>query len=109
MGRILFCFITCAIVIVASVSAATGTPQVVAKIETGAGPCSETGGFGYVWAGVGGTSSLARIDPATNTVTHQIPVGLGPCGVAIGAGSVWVDGYGSRSVIRVDPVKLKVV
>ena len=105
---LLFCT-TCAVVIVATGIAATGTPQVVAKIETGAGPCSEIGGFGYVWVGVGGANALARIDPATNTVTASIPVGAGPCGVATGAGSVWVDGYGSHSVIRVNPATLKVV
>ena len=88
---------------------ATGAPEVVARIPTGSQPCSEVGGLGYVWVGVGGTGQLARIDPATNTVTARVPVGPGPCGVAIGAGSVWVDGYGTSSVIRVDPAKLKVV
>ena len=88
---------------------ATGAPEVVARIATGSQPCSEVGGLGYVWVGVGGTGQLARIDPATNTVTARVPVGPGPCGVAIGAGSVWVDGYGTSSVIRVDPGKLKVV
>ena len=88
---------------------ATGAPEVVARISTGSQPCSEVGGLGYVWVGVGGTGQLARIDPATNAVTARVPVGPGPCGVAIGAGSVWVDGYGTSSVIRVDPGKLKVV
>jgi Uncharacterized conserved protein len=95
-------------VIVVAAVAASGSTQVVAKIDTGAGPCSETGGFGSVWVGVGGAGSLARIDPATNAVTGSVDVGFGPCGVAIGAGSVWVDGYGTSSVIRVDPVRMKV-
>ena len=88
---------------------AAGTPTVIAKIQAGRGPCSETGGFGYVWVGVGGDGTLVRIDPATNAVTATVDVGPGPCGVAIGAGSVWVDGYASQSVIRVNPTTLKVV
>jgi virginiamycin B lyase len=95
-------------VIVVAALAAPGSTQVVAKIDTGAGPCSEAGGFGSVWVGVGGAGLLARIDPATNGVTGSVDVGFGPCGVAIGAGSVWVDGYGTSSVIRVDPARMKV-
>ena len=58
-------------VIVVAALAAPGSTQVVAKIDTGAGPCSEAGGFGSVWVGVGGAGSLARIDPATNAVTAR--------------------------------------
>ena len=97
-GRIsLFVGIIFSAVLVVAAAASNGTPQVVARIVTGAGPCSETGGFGYVWVGVGGAGTLERIDPATNTVTAKIPVGPGPCGVAVGAGSIWVDGYGTHS------------
>src|SRR5690242_20235289 len=90
-------------------SGATGTARVVARIQTGSGPCSEVGGFGAVWVGNNGGGTLARIDPASNKVTKRIRVGPGPCGVAIGAGSVWVDGYSSASVIRVNPKRIKVV
>ena len=88
---------------------AAGKPSVVARIETGKAPCSEAGGFGYLWFANNGDGTLVRIDPATNAVTARIDVGPGPCGVAIAAGSVWVDGYASASVIRVDPQTLKVV
>ena len=95
-------------VIVVAALGASGSAQVVARIDTGLGPCSETGGLGSLWVGVGGAGTLVRIDPATNTVTGSVDVGVGPCGVAIGAGSVWVDGYGTSSVIRVDPARMKV-
>ena len=95
--------VVAAVVVIAAVAAAAPA-HVVAQIETGQGPCSETGGLDALWVGVNGAGRLARVDPATNTVTRSIAVGRGPCGVAIGAGSVWVDGYGTSSVIRVDPV-----
>ena len=87
----------------------TGSVSVVARIETGNGPCSEVGGFGYLWVANNRDGTLVRIDPATNAVTGKIDVGPGPCGVAIAGGSVWVDGYSSASVVRVDPQTLKVI
>src|SRR3954471_18219359 len=110
MQRILaFCSsVVVAGAIVVTALGAAGSAQVVARIDTGQGPCSETGGLGSVWGGVGGAGTLARLDPATNVGTGSVDVGPGPCGVAIGAGSVWVDGYGTSSVIRVDPVRMKV-
>ncbi len=98
-----------AALVVASAAAATGTPQVVARIPTGSRPCSEAGGFGALWVGNNGSGTLARIDPKRNKVTKTVRVGAGPCGVAIGAGSVWVDGYSSASVVRVNPRRMKVV
>src|SRR3954465_8429837 len=95
-------------VVVVTALGAAGSAQVVARIDTGQGPCSETGGVGGVWGGGANAGPLARIDPATNAVTGSVDVGPGPCGVTIGAGSVWVDGYGTNSVIRVDPARMKV-
>src|SRR6266480_1248520 len=110
MGRIaIFGGTVLALLVAAAALGASGTPEVVARIATGAGACSEVGGFGYVWVGNNGAGTLSRIDPATNKVTATIGVGHGPCGVAIGAGSVWVDGYSSESVIRVNPATLKIV
>jgi hypothetical protein len=51
MGRLL---VICGTIVIAgavAALAATGTPEVVARIETGAAPCSETGGFGHVRVG----------------------------------------------------------
>src|SRR5262249_33120543 len=70
------------LVAVTASAAATGTPQVVARIKTGSRPCSEVGGFGAVWVGNNGGGTLARINPKTNKVTGKVRVGAGPCGVA---------------------------
>ena len=83
--------------------------RVVAKIKTGIGPCSETGGYGAVWVGNYGDSTVARIDPKTNRVTRKIKVGATPCGIGIGAGAVWVDGWGTGAVERIDPRRGKIV
>src|SRR5690349_5929038 len=110
MGRLSFLVgLALALSLVAAASGANGVPEVVARVQTGVAPCSETGGFGYLWVGNNGAGTISRVDPATNTVTATIGVGRGPCGVAVGAGAVWVDGYGSSSVIRVNPTTLKVV
>lgn len=108
--RTLFLGIVVMSVATAAATAATGRPQVVARIQTGSEPCSEAGGFGAVWVGNYGSGTLARIDPAKNQVTgRKVRVGAGPCGIATGGGSVWVDGYLSSSVVRVDPKRMKVV
>src|ERR1044072_3548356 len=82
-------------VIVLAAVGASGSAQVVARIDTGLGPCSETGGLGSLWVGVGGAGTLVRIDPATNTVTGTVDVGVGPCGVALGGGRGWGGGAGA--------------
>src|SRR3954454_13789836 len=107
--RTLFLRTVVALIAATAAVGATGTAQVVARIPTESQPCSEAGGFGALWVGNYGSGTVARIDPAQNTVTGKVHVGSGPCGVAIGAGSVWVDGYTSASVIRVNPKRMKVV
>jgi len=90
-------------VIVVAAVGASGSAQVVARIDTGLGPCSETGGLGSLWVGVGGAGTLVRIDPATNTVTDRIAVGAGASGVAVGSGAVWATSTIAGTVSRIDP------
>src|ERR1043165_832127 len=104
MGRLSFLAgLAVALSLVAAASGANGTPEVVPRVQTAVAPCSEAGGFGYLWVGNNGAGTLSRVDPGTNTVTATIGVGRGPCGVAVGAGAVWVDGYGSSSVTPLAP------
>ena len=49
------------------------------------------------------TTSVVRIDPASNSVTTSIPVGRGPAGIAVGLGSVWVANSVDGTVSRIDP------
>ena len=95
------------LVAAAAATAATGTPQVVARIQTGSRPCSEAGGFGAVWVGNNGSSSLTRIDPATNQVTGKVRVGAGPCGSLV---AKELAGHGFPVVVleagpRLDPAR----
>ena len=74
--------------------------------------------FGAVWVLTqGNTSTLQRIDPATNTVTGVVDLGYGESGgndlyaggVADADGSLWVSEYFYNQVLRVDPRRLAVV
>ena len=60
-------------------------------------------GEGGVWVACTYARSLARIDPATDRVTHVIPVQRYPLAVSVGRGAVWVRNENSSSVSRVDP------
>jgi YVTN family beta-propeller protein len=94
-------------VVLVTLVAALAGGTTVTKITVGGAPCAEIGGFGAVWVANYATSTLSRIDPATNAVTGTVKVGAEPCGLAAGAGSIWVDGYGTGTVERVNPVTLK--
>jgi len=61
-----------------------------------------------VWVACTYAPSLARIDPATNRVTHAIPVERYPLAVSVGRGAVWVRNENSSSVSRVDPRAVRV-
>jgi YVTN family beta-propeller protein len=87
--------------------ALAGGGTTLTRIPVGGAPCAEIGGFGAVWVANYATSTLSRVDPATNKVTGTVRVGAEPCGLAAGAGSIWVDGYGTGAVERVDPVRMK--
>src|SRR5690349_24839671 len=85
-------------VIVVAAVGASGSAQVVARIDTGLGPCSETGGLGSVWVGVGGAGTLVGTDPAPNPVTAPVDRGVGPGGVASAGGTAWGAGHGASPV-----------
>jgi YVTN family beta-propeller protein len=84
-------------------------PAVKKTIRSGAQPCGAVEGFGSMWVSTYGSSTLQRIDPATNRVIAQVDVGAQPCGLAVGAGAIWINGYGSNSVERVDPQTMTLV
>jgi virginiamycin B lyase len=47
--------------------------------------------------------TLARIDPASNTVVAEIYVPAGSYGITFGEGAVWVTSAAHDSVTRIDP------
>jgi virginiamycin B lyase len=48
-------------------------------------------------------AALARIDPATNTVTATVPVGLQPQNLALAGTHLWVAEGGANDVALVSP------
>ena len=48
-------------------------------------------GAGSVWAASPTAATVARIDPATNTVVARIEVGSAPAGLAVDGDFVWVS------------------
>jgi outer membrane protein assembly factor BamB len=83
------------------------TGKVVARIAVGGRPWGVAVGEGAVWVGNWSDGTVARIDPATNTVSWRATLsnGLGvasPVGVAAG-GSVWAADNSSDAVWRLDP------
>ena len=87
--------------------------KVEAKIATGladpTGELSIATGAGSVWILSDPAGKLARIDPATNTVTATIPVAAGSFAAAFGFGSVWITTTSAGSVQRIDPARNAVV
>jgi virginiamycin B lyase len=71
--------------------------------------CGEAAaGDGAAWVSLP-DSVIARIDPATNSVTGTIQVGPQPDGIAVSPGAVWVVNRGDPSVSRIDPATNQVV
>ena len=87
----------------------TPNPGAIVKstIRTGLQPCGEVEAAGAVWISTYLSSTLERINPATNKVTGKVAVGDKPCGLAAGFDSIWINAYGTNSVERVDPRTLK--
>jgi streptogramin lyase len=86
-----------------ALAAAAASPQVVARIETGASPAGAVWAFGAVWVANDRSGTLARIDPATNRVTRRIQLKPGVFSVTSGFDALWVVNYERDSLARVDP------
>ena len=78
--------------------------RVAAHAPTPAGDISAGGGF--VWLSVDGLP-VTRIDPRTNTVTHQFVGGSGADAIRWGVGSVWVADHKIGQLWRIDPARIR--
>jgi len=76
-----------------------------ATIATGIGNSegSIAAGAGSVWMVTDAKGTLARFDPATNTVVAEIYVADGSYGLTFGENAVWVTSTDHDLVTRVDP------
>ena len=83
--------------------AALGSPQLVARIETGSSPAGATAAYGAVWVANDRSGTLARLDPATNRVTRRLRLRPGIFSVTHGFGALWVVNYDRDTLSRVDP------
>jgi hypothetical protein len=82
---------------------------VVATIPTGGFPYGMAAGAGALW--VAGSDAVARVDPASDTVTARVPVGAtgsGPAAVAVGTGAVWMPVAVPGALWGIDPEHNKV-
>jgi virginiamycin B lyase len=89
------------------------TIPIVATIAVGREPGAPATGFGAVWVPNTGDGTLARVDPATNTVVARIayapPRPAGERGefydsATVGHGSVWVSSDEHGLVVRINPL-----
>jgi virginiamycin B lyase len=82
--------------------------SMVARIGVGGRPWGVGVGEGAVWVGNKDDGTVARVDPATNTVAWRVRLDTAigqasPVGVAAGGGSVWAADNASDEVWRLDP------
>jgi streptogramin lyase len=82
---------------------AGSSPQVLARIDTGAAPSGAVAAFRAVWVANDGSGTLARIDPRTNRVTRRIRLRQGVFSVTRGYGALWAVNYKRHSLTRVNP------
>jgi YVTN family beta-propeller protein len=80
------------------------TARVAAHAPTRAGDISAGGGF--VWLSVDGLP-VTRIDPRTNTVTHQFVGGDGADAIRFGAGALWVADHKIGQLWRIDASRIQ--
>ncbi|WP_076073012.1 YncE family protein [Sphingomonas montana] len=89
------------------------TAKVSAVIATGiANPKGElnvVAGAGSVWVASDAKGMIARIEPATNTVTASIPVNPDSFYLTFGMGSLWAASGTQRSLQKIDPATNRVV
>ena len=77
--------------------------RIAAHAPTPAGDISAGGGA--VWLSVDGMP-VTRIDPRTNTVTHQFVGGSGADAVRWGAGALWVADHKIGQLWRIDASRI---
>jgi streptogramin lyase len=101
---------------VARVDASTG--EIQALIEVGdpgavqdmpSDPHGVAAGEAGIWVGNAAERSVARIDPATNTISQTIPVSVAPYALALDGSDLWVTSFLDDKVVRVDLDKGEVV
>jgi streptogramin lyase len=111
LARVAAALVVSAVAIPGATAAGDAAPvRIVARIDTGAAPCTATSAFGAVWVVNLSNGDVVRVSPKTNHVLPgRIRVGPEPCGLAAGAGSLWIDGYGSNRILRVNPRTRKVI
>ena len=89
------------------------TAQIQAVIPTGiANPKGETNvvaGAGAIWVPSEAAGKIARIDPATSTVTASIAVDPGTFYLAFGFKALWAVSSDEQSLQKIDPRTNKVV
>ncbi len=89
--------------ILAAVQRPIADLPIAAKISIPGSPDWVGIGTDAVWVSNAEKDSLARIDPATNTVAKVVPVGRQPCsGLAVAFGAVWVPSCNDNRLDRVN-------
>jgi virginiamycin B lyase len=78
--------------------------RIQAKAPTRAGDIAAGGGA--VWLSVDG-KPVTRIDPRTNSVTHQFVGGTGADAIRFGLGSVWVADHRVGELWRIDASRIR--
>jgi streptogramin lyase len=91
---------------VAAAAVAGSSPQLLARVPTGASPAGVTAAFGSVWVANDGAGTVVRVDPRTNRVLRRVRLGAGLFSVTHGFGAVWVVNYKRGTLTRVDPATL---
>ena len=81
--------------------AGAGSAHVAATVSIGPQACGIVAHGRYLYADSYGGGTLARIDPATNSVVARVRRVGTACGLAAGAGAVWVEDYSGNEIIRV--------
>jgi streptogramin lyase len=89
--------------LLSALAVAGSSPEVLARIQTGASPGGAVSAFGAVWVANDGAGTLVRIDPGTNRVTRRVRLQPGLFSVTRGFGAVWTVNYKRGSLTRVDP------
>ena len=77
-----------------------GDPSAVEYLQSD--PHGIAAGEAGVWVANAAGRSVARIDPATNTVAESIPVSVVPYVLALDGETLWVTSFNDDRVVRVD-------